>query len=275
VLAVKAGAVSLYRLSLPLLFMAALLSGMVYVLQDYVLPWTNRKQDQYHDMIKGHAPQTYRDPSRKLMMGSRSQLYHYTFFDPKSSTFANLSILSIDPQTFQVRERVFARRAKWSGDSWMLEAGWLRRFSENREIKEEKFFDSLPMYTMDSPDYFKREVREANQMTYMELQRYIDDLRHSGFDVGSLTVDLYRKLSFPLVSFIMALIGVPFSFKTGRKGAFYGIGLCLGLGIIYWSTFELFGKLGAINELSPLIAAWFPNLIFGASGFWMTLRLKT
>ena len=51
-------------------------------MQDYVLPWTNRRQDEYRDIIKGRAPQTYRDPYRKLMMGSGNQLYHYTFFDP-------------------------------------------------------------------------------------------------------------------------------------------------------------------------------------------------
>ena len=70
VLAVKAGAVSLYRLSLPLIVVAALLSGLVYLMQDYVLPWSNQKQDEYHDVIKGRAPQTHRDPFRKLMLGS-------------------------------------------------------------------------------------------------------------------------------------------------------------------------------------------------------------
>ncbi|HET9130169.1 MAG TPA: LptF/LptG family permease, partial [Terriglobia bacterium] len=84
-----------------------------------------------------------------------------------------------------------------------------------------------------------------------------------------------RKLSYPLVSFIMVLLGIPFSFTTGRKGAFYGIGICIGLGILYWSTFELFGKLGDINRLSPMVAAWFPNLIFGLGGTWMMLRVKT
>jgi len=275
VLAVKAGAVSLYRFSLPLLMVAGLLSGMVYVLQDYVLPTTNKKQDEYHNIIKGRAPQTYLDPSRKLMMGSHDQLYHYTLFDPQSSSFGNLSVLNIDPTTYQVRERVFAKHATWNGDTWILEKGWLRRFSADHRIIEQTFFDRIPAYQMDSPAYFKREVRAADQMNYGELRRYVEDQRNSGLDVGSLTVDLYRKISFPMVSFIMALLGIPFSFKTGRKGAFYGIGLCLGLGIIYWSTFELFGKLGSINELSPIVAAWFPNLIFGASGFWMTLRLKT
>jgi lipopolysaccharide export LptBFGC system permease protein LptF len=251
-----------------------LLSGMVYVLQDYVLPTTNRKQDEYHNIIKGRAPQTYRDPSRKLMMGSANQLYHYTYFDPKLSSFGNMSILTLDPKTYQVRERVFAKGVHWENGTWSFHEGWLRRFSDDHKLVEEKTFSRMP-YPMDAPEYFKREVREADQMNYAELQRYVEDQRVSGVDVGSLTVDLYRKLSFPMVSFIMALIGIPFSFKTGRKGAFYGIGLCLGLGIIYWSTFQLFGKLGSISELSPIIAAWFPNLIFGASGFWMTLRLKT
>lgn len=273
VLAVKAGAVSLYRMSLPILLMAALLSGVVYVMQDYVLPWTNRRQDEYHDIIKGRAPQTYRDPFRKLMMGSGNRLYYYTLFDPARNTFGNLTILKLDPTTFQAQERLFAKRATWNGNNWILEEGWKRDFSVDPKIHTETF-DKKPV-EMDSPEYFTREVREADQMNYTELQRYIADLQRSGFDVGRLTVDLYRKVSFPVVSFIMALIGVPFSFKTGRKGAFYGIGFCLAVGIIYWSTFELFGKLGGINQLSPFVAAWFPNIIFGASGFWMMLRMKT
>ena len=115
----------------------------------------------------------------------------------------------------------------------------------------------------------------ADQMTYAELKRYVEDLRQSGFDVSALTVDLHRKLAFPLVSFIMAIIGIPFSFKTGKRGPFYGIGLCVAVGIFYWATFELFDKLGGINQLSPMIAAWFPNLIFGVGGMWMMLRVKT
>ena len=275
ILAVKAGAVSLYRMSLPIILMAAALSGIVYVLQDYVLPWTNRRQDEYRQIIKGRAPQTYRDPYRKLMMGSGNRVYHYTFFDPNLSTFANLSILKLDPESFHVQERLYAKRATWNAGNWTLEEGWHRKFSKNNTVSEVETFDKKPMSEMDPPAYFKREVRESDQMNYTELQGYVEDLRRSGFDVGSLTVDLYRKLTYPMVSFIMALIGVPFSFKTGKKGAFYGIGFCLAVGIIYWSTFELFGKLGGINQLSPFVAAWFPNIIFGASGFWMMLRMKT
>ena len=128
---------------------------------------------------------------------------------------------------------------------------------------------------MDAPEYFKKEVREADQMHYMEMRRYVSEFRDSGFDVTRLTIDLRRKLSFPMVSFIMAIIGVPFSFKTGRKGAFYGIGLCVAVGISYWSMIELFDKLGGIHRLEPFVAAWFPNFIFGTGGLWMFLRVRT
>ncbi len=60
-------------------------------------------------------------------------------------------------------------------------------------------------------------------------------------------------MSFPLMSFIIAIIGIPFSFTTGKKGAFYRIEVCLVIGIFYWSAFEFFDKLGGINRLSPFI----------------------
>jgi LPS export ABC transporter permease LptG/LPS export ABC transporter permease LptF len=276
VLAIKAGAISLYRMSLPLVLMGALLSGAVYVMQEHVLPWTNKRQDEYNDTIRDKAPQTYRDPSRKWMMGTANRLYNYSFFDPEANSFANISILTIDPKTFQLREWFYAKRGTWTGNSWNFEDGWVRGISENPDqSRPQKPFAQRLVSDLDPPTYFKKEVREADQMNYKELESYVADLRSSGLDVSSLTVDLYRKLSFPLVSFIMALIGIPFSFKTGRKGAFYGIGFCLAVGILYWSTFELFEKLGGINQLSPFVAAWFPNFIFGASGFWLMLRVKT
>src|SRR5438034_10678259 len=101
------------------------------------------------------------------------------------------------------------------------------------------------------------------------------DLKRSAFAIRTLMVARYRNLSFALVSFIMAIIGIPFSFTTGKKGAFYGIGLCLAVGIFYWSAFEFFDKLGGINRLSPFIVAWFPNLLFGFGGVWILLRVQT
>src|SRR5438094_1713671 len=274
ILAVKAGAVSLYRMSMPLVVMGLVLSAAIYLVQDFVLPYANQRQDEYRNVIKGRAAQTYRDPERKWMAGSGDRIYHYNYFESNENLFGGISIFEFKPNTFELNQWVYAARASWQGSDWLLEDGWVRHFDMKGGV-EYKQFNHLELAQLDGPEYFKKEVRTAAQMTYPELKRYVTDLQRSGFDVSTLMVDLYRKLSFPLVSFIMALIGIPFSFATGKKGAFYGIGLCLALGIFYWAAFELFDKLGGINRLSPFIAAWFPNLIFGFGGIWMMLRVKT
>jgi LPS export ABC transporter permease LptG len=274
VLAIKAGAISLYRLSTPLVLMGMLLSATIYGMQEYMLPYSNQKQNEYRDIIKGRATQTYRDPQRKWMAGSANRMYHYYYFDSAHDTFGDVSVFSFEPNTLHLRSWTNARRATWNGVSWIFEDGWIRQFNAGGDPTYERFA-AREFPSLDSPEYFKKEVRTAEQLSYPELKKYVEDLRQSGFDVTVLTLDLYRKLSFPLVSTIMAIIGIPFSFKTGRKGAFYGIGLCLVVGIFYWTTFELFDRLGGINRLSPFVAAWFPNLIFGLSGLWMMLRVKT
>lgn len=271
VLAVKAAGISLYRLSAPLLLMGLLVSCGMYLMQDFVLPNANKRQDQYHDTIKGKAQQTYKTPTRKWMAGTNNRIYHYNYFDPYRNIFVNLSIFTFDKDGFNLLDWTYASSASWIGNSWTLGGAQVHHVSPESDLQ----MPILVLSNLDHPEYFKDEVRTSSQMTTGELSRHREEVQKKQFDVTILTLDLYRKFSFPLASFIMALIGIPFSFKTGKKGAFYGIGICIGLGILYWSTFEVFYKIGEVNRLSPIIAAWFPNLIFGLGGTWMFLRVKT
>jgi len=275
VLAVKASGISLYRLTMPLLAVGLLISGMVYLMQDFVLPYANQRQDEYRSIIKNLTAQSHRNPDRKWMAGSDSRIYHYQAFDPSRNLFSNLSVFKFAPNSFNLQEWTFAEEAEWTNNAWELRKVAVRHMPSSAEGLSATTHLTLLTNGIDSPAYFKNDFRPASQMTYRELRKYVNELQMKQFDVTSLTLDLYRKLSFPLVSFIMAIIGIPFSFKTGKKGAFYGIGFCIALGILYWSSFELFGKLGELNRLSPVIAAWFPNLIFGLGGTWMLLRVKT
>jgi len=274
-LAVRAGAISLYRMVWPLVAVALCLSTGLYLMGDYLLPYTNQKQDAYRDSIKGRAPQTYLDPARKWMAGSGGQIYFYNYFDPEENTFADLSVFEFGPDTWQLGRWTFAARAVRDQNTWRFEDGWSRRIGSREAAAFQAFDEQIFPQPMDDPSYFKREVRIASQMNYPELRAHIDGLRRAGFEVGRLTVELYRKVSFPIVAVVMALLAIPFALSTGRRGAFYGIGVSIIIGISYWATFELFEKLGGMSEISPIIAAWFPNLIFGFGGIWMLLKVRT
>ena len=61
----------------------------------------------------------------------------------------------------------------------------------------------------------------------------------------------------------------------GRRGAFFGITVSIVVAISYWGVFNVFEQLGAYGLLFPLLAAWAPNLIFGAAGLALLFTIRT
>jgi len=55
----------------------------------------------------------------------------------------------------------------------------------------------------------------------------------------------------------------------------YGIGAGLVLAFSYWGALSVFGALGAAGLLTPLLAAWAPNLLFGAGAVYLVLTVRT
>jgi len=68
---------------------------------------------------------------------------------------------------------------------------------------------------------------------------------------------------------------VPFAVTTGRRGALYGIGIGIMLAITYWTMQSVFAAIGAGGVISPTLAAWAPNILFGAAALYMMLTVRT
>jgi lipopolysaccharide export system permease protein len=277
ILAIKAAGVSLYRISVPVLAIAALLSAGMFVLGDQYLPETNQRQSAYRNEIKGRPPQTSFRPDVQWIFGESSRLYNYRFFDPDRNVFANLSVFEFNPSNFQLTRRVYAARAFWEPhiQGWVLEDGWRRDLQSGKVTSFEPFAVATFNELREQPVYFKKEVRTSEQMSAVELRRYIQDLRQSGFDVIPLSVQLNRKFSYPLIAFVVSLIGIPFAFTAGRKGALSGIAVSIGIAIIYWSVSSLFEAMGNLGQLPPAAAAWSPDVLFGLGGVYLLLRVRT
>ena len=112
-------------------------------------------------------------------------------------------------------------------------------------------------------------------MSYEQLNRYIVRLQGSGFRVVPYVVQLQRKIAFPFVTLIMTLLAIPFAVTTGRRGAMYGIGIGIVLAIAYWTMQSVFAAIGSGGAISPLLAAWAPNILFGAAAVFMILTVRT
>ena len=170
--------------------------------------------------------------------------------------------------------RTYAAGAEYES-AWEGENVWSRDFDlvENTTTYETATHQTLAF--LSPPDFFVAETPEADLMSYQELAGYIVDLSDRGFDVVSLVVDLHRKVSFPFVTFILTLIAVPFAVTTGPRGALYGVGVGIGIAFSYWIILSVFGAFGSAGVLDPALAAWAPNLLFGASAGYFLLTVRT
>ena len=84
-----------------------------------------------------------------------------------------------------------------------------------------------------------------------------------------------RRNAFPFVTFIMTLIAVPFAVTVGRGGAMAGIAVGIGLALVYWVSISIFAALGGGGVIAPVLAAWAPNMLFGAGALYLLLTVRT
>ncbi|RPJ63206.1 MAG: LptF/LptG family permease, partial [Acidobacteria bacterium] len=276
VVAFKSCGISIYRIAVPVVLLSAMMGGGLFVLQEYVTPYANQKQDSLRNVIKGRPAQTYYQLGRNWIFGEDNRLYNYRHFDSQNHVFADVSVYDLDISENRLNWHLYAKRVRWEQGTgnWIFSQGWRRDFSggngPNYETFNQKYFD-FP----ERPSYFEQEVKESSKMTYGELKEYIRGLQRAGFEVDQLRTELYRKLSFPVVSLIMTVLGIPFSFSMGRKGALYGIAAGVVIGIFYWGMFGAFEVMGANGLLAPVLAAWGPNILFSAAGLLMLSWVKT
>jgi LPS export ABC transporter permease LptG len=275
--AIKATGISLYRIMTPVLLASLLAAGVLFFSDQFYLPYTNKRQDALRNRIKGKPAQTYLRPDRKWIFGQNSDIYYYQFFDPDRDVFGGISVYRFDPHTFQITSRISAERAHWSErmSRWVYEQGWERAL-QGSAIQNYRQFDVATFPELgEAPAYFKKEIKQSSEMSYEELRRYIHDLEQSGFDVVRLRVQLQKKIAYPVITLVMAILAVPFAMSAGKRGAVAGVATAIGIGVVYWTASGLFEAMGNLSQLPPAVAAWSPDLVFGFIGGYLILRMPT
>lgn len=290
VTAAKALGVSLYRLALPALVMAGLVTLLAVFLQAEVLPASNQRVAELKDRIRGREiARTYRRADRQWLFGNGRYVYNFLHFDSNTETLQRLQVFEFNPD-FSLHRRLFTTRARYigggtaadlsptpddgSGENWLFHDGWIRTFEEG----ENRGFDRFQRVAVDypeTPEFFESELLPPEQMPFLELRKYIAGLQESGQDTAELEVQLHNKVAFPGVSLVMALVGLPFAFRLGRQGALYGIGLSVVLGMVFMGLFAFFTTMGEAGALPPLVAVWSPAAIFGILSLYLFLGVRT
>jgi lipopolysaccharide export system permease protein len=139
-----------------------------------------------------------------------------------------------------------------------------------------EMFDSRLLGMPEHIDDFIQLQNAPDAMSFLELRAYVTRLRDGGHRVTRYLVQLYSKLSFPLVHVIMALVAIPFAPVSPRSGGrAMGIGVAIVIAVGYWVVHSVALAFAQADLLPAALAAWTANIVFAGIGTALSLSART
>src|SRR4030043_2064146 len=263
--AMKAGGVSLYRITFPLFFIVLLISLCSFLGNEYLVPLTNHKTRHLLSVQLRKEPSPSFFKNYKIWYRSDHHIFNIQLLDPKKKALKGVTLYEFDDR-FRCLQRIDASEVKWINGKWKFYDGSVRDFDEGGSIQTTPFRE-LEVFLAENWESFENIERKSREMSYTELRTYIQRIQSAGYDSTRYLVELYTKLSYPFLNLIMILIGIPFALKTGRSGGgALSIGVSGLIGLAHGITFYVFISFGKSGVLSPFLSAWFPTIPFGLAG---------
>ena len=271
--ALKAGGVSLYRITLPLFFIALLMSFFSFLGNEYLVPFTNQEVRNLLDVkVRKERPSSF-FKNNKIWYRSDHQIFNIQLLDPQKKILKGFTLYQFD-DSFQCIQRVDAREARYINGSWRFYRAALRRFDKNESIRV-TLFDEMEFPLKENWESFQKTARASEEMSYTALWTYIQKIQSSGYDATRYLVDLNAKLRHPILNVIMVLIAIPFALKTSRSGGVaFSIGISVLIGFVYGVVYYISLSIGKSGVLPPLVAAWTPTVLFGLTGIFTLMSVR-
>lgn len=269
-MAIMAAGGRMRELLKPFVAMGAALSLLGFALGELVVPRCASMARDIQSEITGEAavPSLTRDGKLWIRAKDGSLVKIDFHLLDGGSRFREMSIFRID--SLKLKEIVHAGEAVYLEDekTWLLKD--VRKY--NAEDGGLQVLDEMKYPYLGSPGALKSKERKPYEMGFFELKNYLKRLKAAGFRNVRLSVEMNAKLSAPLVSLFMVVLGISFSAKRSMGGlAATGVGLLVSL--LYWLGYTLVLSLGYAGVLPPLVAAWLMPVFFGGASFYLFSRI--
>lgn len=268
--AMKAGGIGFVRIMMPLLVAGVLMSLVTFAVQEYVTPFAAEQVSVIESQVLTSSSAFNRDLTVSAPLpGGGKQITVANEYEKHSQALLHVTLIQYDRNNVPT-QIIFADRADFQADRWMLENASLYRFnpdgtliSEPRVAQQqveigEKPTDIVKRLSQNDPENLSRaeiaEIVRSGQLTQSELRKYVTTYQ--------------EKLAQPFACFVFMLIAIPFGMRAARSGGgtSVGFGLAVGIVFVYYVVLTIFSFVSqAFINLAPLWA-WTPNIVFTVIG---------
>ncbi len=276
IVALESIGIPLRRLLLPLILAAAVIGSADFAVYNWAVPASEHAYQQaLRDVIfRQGVP---RITANAFFKGADNQFFYIRRYNEAERTLHDVYIYDTTGKLFPHAESkvtmITAETGRWTGTSWQLEAGRVYGFDVDGRLGYSGSFETLSIPLEQSVEEILSSSRTPAEMGIAELVRRIDRARSTGQRADEYIVEAHLKVALPLATIVFVLFGgaISLAFDPRSRAAGIVLGLLLvGLfqGALWWT--QTLGRRGAMN---PALAAWLPNLVFGAIGLLLFLRV--
>ncbi len=269
IIAMKAGGLSLWRIILPLMVTGLVISGVVFVVNDRVIPISSKvsnliRRDEL-EMVK--KPKQAKVLDNIAVYGSGNRIIFARTYNTEKEILEDIIIHEHDSAQNLI-SKTTAAKAVWTAKGWNFSKVIVYKTDNaGKLLGDPLFYENRIIPIKEKPSDFANKELKSEFMSYRELKRYIQNFRGAAARiVRSLMVDLYYKVSFAFITLVIMLLGVPFAIGSIRGGVILGLGTSVILGLLYYAAISVGIALGKAGFLPPFIAAWAGNILFTLIG---------
>lgn len=273
-IAVFGSGISLFRLVAPLVAIGILLSVLGFFFQENVVITTYREKNQLTQQLLQRQT-SFSNTNVTVMSKAGDIIYHAEFYNDNARTLSGLTVLERNSNGEFV-ERIDAHTASWTGKNWRLQRARIVKWnaSHTHLVQEDQETYDDPALS-ESPDTFKRTVRNVAEMRIPQAIQWINSLRKAGLPYRGELTDFYNRYTFALTPLIVTLISSAIGGRFKKNILLMSLLVSLVISVIYYVTQMMSVLLAKLGYLSPLTGASAGILIFLVAGIWLMRTART
>lgn len=250
-----------------------MISIFAVLMSFYLVPTASKNYNEYrYKYLKRNSE--IRESTNVFKQLNDTQYIHVNSFNPSSKMGFEFSLETFDTEN-RLKEKIQASSIKWNAtdSSYTLRNFNKRVIGElNDRIYSEAKKDTVLNFDLED---LTPVIYMAETLSMRELNRFIEreKLRGSG-NINTYLVVKYKRYAVPVSAFILTIIAVSVSAMKRRGGM--GINLAIGIFIAFSYVFfdKMFGTLAEKSSISPMLAVWLPNIIFGLLAIYLLRNAK-
>ena len=272
IIAIRSGGISSLRAGAPLMIFGLLWSIFVMLFGEIAVPKTNEMRDTIKRERIDKKRRRINRVKNLLYQGEDGNIYSIGSLDPRRQKASNILIVSFGHDD-RVERMIRAREARYEQRKWTLYDGHIYGF-EGDSACEYSSFVKRTLQLRESPAELAERRANPDEMGFFALRKFIKRVERAGGEPLRERTDLFMKLSYPFINFIILLFGVPLALRVQRSGVAMGFAQSAAIAFIYFGAIRVGQVLGYNGVLPPLLAATVGNIIFGSAGVILLFSLR-